>query len=231
MSIVKSKKDASDESEALQTIWDILSQGRSDSDTAELMGLDAETYNILKEKLLDNKTNELRKRPIEHVFVEYMLNQIGNIGELTGLIRRAKKDKQYNSAISAIKVRADLQDRVLEKGMELGVLKKGVAAGQDLARFVADMTADDIRLTFVRAISEMGKMMKTFGEHDIIDATPGELHYGEPLAEDEGHGATGASEVVAPPSKEDIPTSSAKGKAKMSKSTKAIRGRKSMTVR
>lgn len=159
-----------------------------------------------------------------------MLSQIANIGELTDIVKKSKKAKQYNSAISAIRVRADLHDRILTKGQEFGVFKRTADSGAiDLSRMVADMTSDQIRITFVKAISEMGKMMRTFGDHSIIDATPGQIHYGEALPDTEKSGSPEI--VVAPPSKDDAPKASKTGRSNMSKTSKAIRGRKAITVR
>lgn len=220
--------------EALATIWDELSKGHSESEVADLMGLDAEVYERLKTMMLDRKTDELRKRPIEHVYVEYLINQLSNIGALSDIIKETKKDSP-NSAIAAIRARAELYDRLLTKGQECGVFAK-VPDRKVLSIGVAfqDLTTPDIKIRFAQAVADMARMMKRFGDHTIIDAPVSDLHYGEALADEHSESDDDEAEVKAPPTKYDavkaVPKATKTARARNSKSSKHARGRKAFRV-
>jgi hypothetical protein len=216
--------------EAIATIWDKLISGEGDADTMDLMGIDPDTYNKLKSMLLDKKTDELRKRPIEHVYVEYMIWQMQNIGTVTSIINEARADKQHNAAIAAVRTRADLYDRLIGKGQECGIFKKAPEQHRiGVTAMVTDLTSDEIKVEFATAVSVMTKMMRKFGDGDITAAPIDTIHYGEVL-EEEDHAvviaprAKGAAPVEAPRAR------SRTGKAKTSKGSKHARGRRAFKV-
>lgn len=214
-------------------MWDELTGGSPESDVMDVLGLDPETYNKFRTLLLDRKTDEIRKRPVEHVFVEYLIQQMGNIGELTKVISDATKDKSHNSRIAAIRVRAELYDRVLDRGKELGMFKlrpdgalnRGMSGIDE--SMLAELSVSEIKIKFASAVRETVKMMKEFGEHTILESSPGELHYGDPLKpESEGVSDDGGV-IFAPRSKADAPAKPSKtARAKGSKHSSKARGRR-----
>lgn len=209
--------------EALTQIWDALTTGETESDIMDLLGVDGETYAKLKDMLLDKKTEELRTRPVEHIYAEYVINQIQNVGACTDILVAAKKDESHAAAVAAVRARAAIYDNMLTKGQELGLFKP-VGGKQNAGPIIAvDMTNTEIKVELAKAIREVVAMMRKFGDGDITSIPTGPIHYGEAID------ATPRADaiVVAPKSKGDR---SSTAKAKSSKASKRSRGRKSFSV-
>jgi hypothetical protein len=194
--------------EAVATLWDLLLDGNSEKDSMELMGLDAPTFQVLKQKLLDEKAAELKNKPAEHVYVEYIIWQTQGILDLTKMMDQFRKTKQYNAMIGAVRVRAELYDKLIAKGQEFGVFKKTPERKEIVAGMVlSDMTSKDLQGAVLGAIGELQKMMKRYGDKDIIDLDPGPTHRGPALLTT-GEGTEVAP--VAPRGKDDAPAAEPK---------------------
>ena len=88
------------------------------------MGLSADEFDELKVSMFDAKADEMRSRPDEHVYVEYLLNQSRNIRDLTDMIKEFKTSKQYGSMVGAVRARAEIYDKLIAKGQEFGLITK-----------------------------------------------------------------------------------------------------------
>lgn len=187
--------------ETMETIWDLLLDGNSDKEIIALTGLEAEAYKALRQKLLEEKAAELATKPAEHVYIEYVVWQTQGIVDLTKMIDQFRKTKQYNAMVGAVRVRAELYDKLIAKGQEFGVFKKTPERKEILGGFVlADVTSDKLRTMVTGALVDLDKLMKRYGERDLIDMEAGPSHHGPHLLMDGG-------EVIevseAPPAKDD----------------------------
>lgn len=206
--------------EAKLTIWMELCKGTPDGEIIDLTGLDHDTYHSLKRQLVEEKALDMKSKPPEHVYVEYVIAQTRNINDLTDMIKEFKNTKQYNAMVGAVKARADLQDKLISRGQELGVFKKMPDQKQIVAGVVvAEMTREDIKLAITNAVNQMNKMMTDYGDGDLLSLSPGELHYGPalPPATTSVADSTG-DEIIAPPTKTV--------RSVTSKTSKAARGRR-----
>ncbi len=210
-----------DVSEAKQLIWDQLSKGVRDMEIIERLGVEAETYVSLKAQMLDDKAEELKNKPSEHVYIEYCLAQHENIHTLTEMIKDFKSTKQYNAMVGAVRARADLQDKLIAKGQEFGVYKKTPAGRVIGGLLVADLSSSDLKSAITKAIGNLDKMINRYGDSDIIDVPSSSvnLHYGPALPPPSM--LEEPSSVVAPKGR-----SSKTFRAKTSRTSKASRGRK-----
>lgn len=214
------KLTKADIEEAKLTIWSELCDGSSDSEIMDMMGLEQDVYLQLKFQTLEDKAQELRRKPPEHVYVEYIINQTQNIQDLTEMIGQFKKTKQYNALVGAVRARADLYDKLVAKGQEFGVFAKAPERKIVAGVLVGDLSADDLRTAITKAIGNLDAMMSRYGDSNIIDVTPDSLHYGPSIPTRELT-PEAESAVVAPPSKK-----SKTARAKTSRTSKAARGRR-----
>ncbi len=205
-----------DIAEAKVTIWEQLCKGDADSDIMDYTGLSPEVYGILKHQVLDDKALELRNKPSEHVYVEYVLAQQQNISDLTDMIVSFKKTNQFNALVGAIRARADLHDKLIAKGQEFGIFRKEPERRTILGVLVTEMTRADLKTAITGAIGSLDKMMSMYGDSNIIDVPTGDLHYGKALPPPSSESA---SAPVAPKAKKTA-------RAKTSRMTKRARGRK-----
>lgn len=189
--------------ETLETIWDLLLDGNTDKEIIELTGLDADAYKALRQKLLEEKAAELQSKPAEHVYVEYVIWQSQGIVDLTTMIDQFRKTKQYNAMVGAVRVRAELYDKLIAKGQEFGVFKKTPERKEVVGGFIlADLTSDKLRTLVTGALVDLDKIMRRYGDTDIMAIDAGPVHHGPRLVADSG-------EVIevseAPMAKDDIP--------------------------
>lgn len=209
--------------EACETIWERLCSGDPDIDIMNSMGIDSDAYYQLRRRMFDDKAERLQTTPPEHVYVQYVLDQTQNIRSLTDMIKQFKDSKQYNAMVGAVRVRADLYDKLIDRGQDLGVFRKTPERKEIIAGVVVtEMNSKELRGAVVGAIRDIAKLMKSHGEHDIRDVLPGELHHGPALpAEARGEPEDGSTIVLAPRGKP-----LGKAKAKTSRNNAHTRGRK-----
>ena len=204
-----------DVAEAKITIWEQLCLGKTTTEIMDYIGLSPKVFKILKHQVMDDKALELRNKPSEHVYVEYILAQQQNIKDLTKMIEEFKNTKQFNALVGAIRARADLHDKIIAKGQEFGVFRKEPERKVIAGILVAEMTRKDLKTAITGAISNLDKMVGMYGDGNIIDVPTGDLHYGKALPPP----GSEPSAPVAPKAKKTA-------RAKTSKTSKRARGRK-----
>jgi hypothetical protein len=183
--------------EAVSTIYGKLADGKKDDEVIAEMGISAEDYNALKNTMMDFKADEIRTRPIEHVYVDYVLKQAENIKDLTGMISEWQTSKQYNALVGAVRTRSDIYDKLIQVGQECGIIHKQPERKELIAGVViADMTNMQLKGLITNELRDIGVMMKRYGDRDIKSLTVGKIHHGEALKT-----ATEASDLdeVTPP--------------------------------
>jgi hypothetical protein len=166
-------------------LWQLLVEGVSDEDARSRMCLDLATYHKVKTHMLDGKAREIRNLPPEHVYVQYVLDQAQNIRTLTHQLERFEATKQYNAMVGAIRLRADLYDRILAKGQECGVIDKQPERHEVIAGIVvADLNNRQLRGHLRRELKAITEMMEGYGDVPFLDVEAGETHHGPKLKKD-----------------------------------------------
>jgi len=126
------------------------------------------------------KTADLQAKPIEHVYVEYMIEQLKNVHKLNELIEDFDGNSRNLAAVvGAVRLRSDIHDRIMEKGQTCGVIKKAPDQKESMHGIIfADLTADDLRETIVTQYKKLARM--TTGNTQAITEmrVPKSLHYG-----------------------------------------------------
>jgi len=156
--------------EAISSIYGKLIEGKTDKEVMDEMGLPAEDYEKLKAAMFDDKADEIRTKPTEHLYVEYMISQAQNVHDLTEMIKDFKTSKQYGSMVGAVRARAEIYDRVIAKGQEFGMIRKEPNRTEFVGGLlVADMTNAELRKTIVTELGSMNRLMKMFGDKDLLE--------------------------------------------------------------
>lgn len=211
--------------EAAATIYEMVISGESDDAIMAALGMDAETYQEAKRFMIDCQVAAARGKSREQVYAEYCMDQRTNIRLVDNFLTKLDEKRHYNATVGAIRLRADLIDKVLQAGFDLGIVKKAAERHELIGGLaIANMSDGDLR----KAITDM--MMKTTtmvtgasgGDVDIMALEPGELHRGEGTAiveEDEAlvspAPAPERRKALAPPPKPPAkPASTAKPAAK-----------------
>lgn len=168
--------------EAVQHIYSAMIEGSADADIAAEMGLSAEEYQTLKTAMFDAKADEVRSRPTEHTYVQYVIDQVRNVKDLTDMIGDFKASKQYNAMVGAVKVRAEIYDKIVKFGQEFGLIHKEAKKGELLVgHLIADMTNKQLKAAITAELGALNGLVKKYGDGNIMDMAPGALHHGPAL--------------------------------------------------
>jgi hypothetical protein len=175
-----SKDDVSDAADALY--HELVDGHETESSIAEIMGWDPELFRRIKKTMLDEKSDEIRTKPREHVYVEYCISQQQNIRDLNDLIKGLDAKQQYNALVGAIRLRSDIYDKIVSKGQEFGLIRKEPERKEVIAGIlVSDMSSDDIRQAIVTQLTSIKDLMGKFGDKDLMSLEVGKVHYGRAL--------------------------------------------------
>jgi len=155
---------------AISILFNALTAGYSDEEAASELGLDLEEIHKLKSEMLDFKADELRRMPIEHVYVEYMISQMVNINDLTKMIKIYKDDpKSSNAAVGAIRTRSEIIDRIFTKGQDTGLIQKAPAKTESLfGVLIADLTDSKLNELMQQKIKELNSLVSGT---EVVDIT------------------------------------------------------------
>lgn len=219
--------------EAIQTIYSGYVEGKTDEEQAADMGIDAEEFTKLRVAMFDAKADEVRARPTEHTYVQYMIDQAKNIKDLTDMIGDFKSSRQHTAMVAAVKARADIADKLIKWGQEFGMIHKDAKSGDfGLSALIADMSNKQLRIAITAELKTLNGLVNRYGEDSIVDMKPGSLHHGPRLPKhemDDDRTATGAavpdSAEVAVARKKPTKKRKAANKNAKSKNTKRHAGR------
>jgi hypothetical protein len=166
--------------QALALYEEITARGESEASVAELFGWDPETYEQVRNRMLEMKAELFRNRPREHVFVEYVIQQQRNIRDLDEVIKKLDKTKMHAATIGAIRLRSEIQSGVIEKGQEFGLIKKEAERKEIVAGlFLGDMTRGQLSDAIVKELAGFKELMDRFEDVPMAAlVTGGNLHYG-----------------------------------------------------
>jgi len=187
--------------EAAATIYNKLSDGLTDKEVIEDMGLAVDEYMVLKEAMLDQKADEVRSRPHEHIYIEYMIAQPGNVRDLTAMIDSLHKKKQYSALVSAVRARSDILDRLVEKGQEFGLIHKTPERKEIVAGvMIAELSNTELKKLILGELGMLNDLRKQFGEKNFAEVKEeNDIHYGRALPpkpeSEEGAKVLGKNEV------------------------------------
>jgi hypothetical protein len=168
--------------EAVLRIYGMLSAGEDESDILDEMGLTATEYEHLKSAMFNEKAEEVRSKPVEHVYVEYMIDQLKNIAALDDVISNYRETKQATAIVGAIRARSEIMDKLIARGQEFGLIKKVPNRNELVAGVViANLTNKELKKEITGALGGLNEMMLKYGDSNIIDVTPGNIHRGKGL--------------------------------------------------
>jgi hypothetical protein len=157
-----------------------LIKGTDESEIADLLGLDRQTYLFVRSFMLQELANEIRSLSSDQQFVDYRLSQQRNIHDLDELIKNLDEQTQYNALVGALRLRSEIQDKIVTRGQEFGVISKQPDRKEIVAGVVvSDLSTADLREMITGQLSALHGMIEKHGDADIRALEPGELHRGE----------------------------------------------------
>lgn len=177
----ESKLTRKQKAEIAASIYAGLVEGQTEDQIVDDLGITLQHYQIAKKFLLVSKGDEEENLTPKERFARYVIEQDRNIADLNDLVENLNSKTQYSVILGAIRMRADISDRVISTGQTLGIIskepeKKILIGGIS----VAEMKDGDLRKGVFSALSGLGKMFEKYGDGMNMRAlSPGPLHRGE----------------------------------------------------
>jgi hypothetical protein len=191
----------------------LLSEGASEDEIKSELALSGAEWAGFRRAVFDEEAGNARRPPIE-VFVEYQLRQLKHISELEEARQRALKKDQPQHAISAIKAKSELFDRIIQKGQELGVYhregqKLTIKGAMGLVHMTPKQLAEHLDRSFIKLQSlseELGRPLELDPISQAIQGAPS-LRLVEPPhnPDDEDEPEVEPDETVEPEAPESEP--------------------------
>lgn len=158
-----------------------LAAGDTDHQACERLGLSWNDYEELKAKMMDMEGEKVRNQTPEQVYVTYLMAQDSNVRALSDMIDHFKDLKQHAAMVGAVKARADIYDKMITKGQEFGFIDKVPERTEIIAGLmIKDLSNDELRAEITGAVGGLDSMLKKYGEAQIIDLYPGQIHFPDP---------------------------------------------------
>jgi hypothetical protein len=168
--------------EAVVTIYTRLIEGQTDVEIADEMGLSQDQYQNLKRAMFEVKAEEARTKPLEHVYIEYIIEQAQNIKALTEIISKFEETKQYTAIVGAIRTRADLTKAMLQTGQEFGIIHKEPDRKEIIAGVaITELTHEKLKTLVLGELNKFNKIYKDFSDVDFTQTEkPKQLYFEGP---------------------------------------------------
>lgn len=171
--------------QAIIRIYGALCDGDDEGDILDEMGLNTEEYEGIKEKMLEAKAQELKTKPVEYIYVQYIIDQMKNVKVLDDFIIKNNTDKKSTqSLVGAVRARSEILNHIITKGQEFGIIKKAPNRSEVVAGvLIAEMSNIQLKKEITSSLGSLNILLKKYGDSSIIDVTPGDLYRGKALPE------------------------------------------------
>jgi hypothetical protein len=170
-------------SDLAELAYEAMLSGMDANEVRDDLALSEDDFKAVLVHMFDAKAEEVRSKPTEHVYVQYVIDQCKNIADLTKIIGEFRTTRQHSAMVSAIKARSDIQDKIIERGQQFGIIASSPERpGQLVAGIViAELTNQELKQTITRELKEANRMMEQYGDRPFIDVEVGEIHRGPAL--------------------------------------------------
>lgn len=160
---------------AFAKLRSFYASGDAEDDIAKKFGITWEDYEDLKKHFYEYEADDVRSRTPERSYIDYCIKQEQNIDDLTKMIAHFKEAKQNSAMVGAVKARADIQDRIIERGQDFGFIVKKQQPKLIAGVFVSEMSTKDIRSAIVQEMKSLGDLAE-LGDRNILDIDIGDVH-------------------------------------------------------
>lgn len=164
-----------------------LVNGKDEAETAATYHWSVEMVRALREAVYMQERLIVRRSP-EETFIDYALRQEGCARELNDLIPSLRADpKSIGAAVTAIKVKSDILERVLKAGQDLDIISKApkrhqvtVVDGID----VSGMSDPALRQLTMKVLSRFQRLVGRYGEfEEVAEAAVQDPHLSREMPE------------------------------------------------
>lgn len=166
----------------LRQLGQLITEGKSEDDICSSLALDSpDELDPLLERYYAELIDKIRHKSPERQFTDYLTQQSRGIWALDQLVRDLRtKDGKFTasvagSIVSAVRARADIIDRIQERGQKLGMLKKELKQRMVKGIPAAQLSPDQLRGAIYAQVKQLAELQ----ELDVLpleDLDPGDIY-------------------------------------------------------
>lgn len=163
-------------------LYELRVDGFSDAEIAKTLRISHSELTRLDETLYAELAFEVASEKPDRTFAKYKLEQRRNIKALNELVHELDGNTQYNAVLGAIRLRAELLDRIIDTGQKLGVMAKAATRHEHsgaVAHLVSQMSPPQLRDSIKQLSQNVQQMVDRHGDKKFLELEEGEMYYGE----------------------------------------------------
>lgn len=167
--------------EVAATVYDKLLEGESDTDIMISLRIDVKTLAEVKKFIFNDRAEKHRTATREQTFVEYETRQRVIIRTIDRYVAKMDDMKMLGAVVGALRLRSDIEERIITRGQEFGLFKKTPDRKELVAGVVvADMSTAELAKAITKHHKMLEDTLKKYGESDFLALPAGPIHYGKP---------------------------------------------------
>jgi hypothetical protein len=153
-----------------------LYEGTPDDSAADHLGISLDEYRALRSEIIADEGRRVVKMKPEEVFAEYLIEMRRIMRDLMRVRRASLREGVFGPAVQALKTAADILDKSIARGMELGVIGSAAKPTKHLhAHIISHLDNPTLREMIIREVDSMGRLLGSAPESDILDLEPDEV--------------------------------------------------------
>ncbi len=168
------------QNELLARVRSYVAAGESDHNICVELDVKPSELTTLKKRVFEQEATDVNSRTTVDTFVEYKLKMDRICDDLDGIHEGAAGARQYTAAMGALKAKAQIIDKVIDRGQELGLINRA-AKKHEVLGGVAVAHLDDTQL--LDKMKEIHRKTTSFiteyGEHSIGNLPVPPIYQGE----------------------------------------------------
>jgi hypothetical protein len=163
--------------EQLARVRAMTAAGASDFDICADLDVAPSELKGLKSEMLAQEALLIVGRPVEDIFTEYKLRMDNVCHDLDAVKDGATASGQYTAAMGALKAKANIIDKVIDRGQDMGLIARAaqrheVAGGVA----VAHLTDGELMLRLREINAQINTFESLYGEGDIQDVAVPDIY-------------------------------------------------------
>lgn len=123
-----------------------LLEGLLPEEVAEVEDWSEIDLDFFLRKLIETEVAVVKDRPIEEVYVDYVLRQTALVKDLEDVKKGFGKSKQFSALVGAIKAQSEIHDKIIARGQEFELIHKAPTGMKFIGSVaVADLSATEVQ--------------------------------------------------------------------------------------
>lgn len=163
--------------EIVNIVRSYVAAGMDDFDICAELDIKPSDLKVYKQELYVEESVQVAERKPVEVFIDYKLRMDHVCDGLDKVHKGATMANQFTAAMGALKAKASIIDKVIDRGQEMGVIARAAKKHQVVGGVAVASMSDEELLEKMRELSRTSAhLVDKYGDIDIIDVAVGDIY-------------------------------------------------------